>query len=227
MEQGLTNENKRALAVKQISQSALMLAITGNNFKEASRLMPSKIEKVFDQPKVFEAVLAIGEVAVLNQIEYELELLADLMSVGGNLNSAQITFIAKNLVELYPSESIADFKICFNRGAIGTYGDIQRMDGITLRQWMEKYLEEKYTVMENILMREKENIYAPIKLTEQEKKHMIDVDAMLNEYKATLKRFEPKAIRPMSEEEIKAEGQDDPDAAYRAYRENYFKNRKQ
>lgn len=189
--------------------------------------MPSKIEKVFDQPKVFEAVMAIGEVAVLNQIEYELELLADLMSVGGNLNSAQITFIAKNLIELYPSESIADFKICFNRGAIGTYGDIQRMDGITLRQWMEKYLEEKYTVMENILMREKENMYAPVKLTEQEQKHLIDVDALLNEYKATLKRFEPKAIRPMSEDEIKAEGQDDPDAAYKAYRENYLKGRKQ
>lgn len=189
--------------------------------------MPTKIEKVFDQPKVFEAVLAIGEGAVLNQIEYELELLADLMSVGGNLNTAQITFIAKNLVELYPSESIADFKICFNRGAIGAYGQIQRMDGITLREWMEKYLEEKYKVMEDILMREKENIYKPAQLNEDERKHLIDVDALLNEYKETLKRFEPKAIRPMSEEEIKAEGQDDPDAAYKAYRENYIKNRKQ
>lgn len=172
-------------------------------------------------------VRAIGVEPVKRQIEFELVNLASLMSVGGNLNDSQVTFIAEQLIELYPSESIADFKICFTRGAIGAYGQIQRMDGITLREWMEKYLEEKYKVMEDILMREKENIYAPIKLTEQEQQHLIDVDALLNEYKATLKRFEPKAIRPMSEEEIKAEGQDDPDAAYKAYRENYLKNRKQ
>lgn len=189
--------------------------------------MPDKIEKTFEQPKVFEMIRAIGEKPVRDQIEFELTNLAALMSVGGNLNRAQIIFIAGELINLYPAESISDFKICFKRGAIGAYGQIQRMDGITLREWMEKYLEEKYKVMEDILMREKENIYAPIKLTEQEQQHLIDVDALLNEYKATLKRFEPKAIRPMSEEEIKAEGQDDPDAAYKAYRENYLKNRKQ
>lgn len=189
--------------------------------------MPSKIEQVFDQPKVFEQVKAIGVESVKRQIEFELVNLANLMSVGGNLNNAQVTFIAEEFVNLYPSESIADFKICFRRGALGSYGQIQRMDGITLREWMDKYLEEKYKVMEDILMREKENIYAPVNLTEEEKKHLIDVDGLLNEYKATLKRFEPKAIRPMTEEEIKSEGQDDPDAAYKAYRENYFKNRKQ
>lgn len=171
-------------------------------------------------------VRAIGIESVKRQIEFELVNLAALMSVGGNLNDAQITFIAEEFVNLYPSESIADFKICFKRGAIGAYGQIQRMDGITLREWMEKYLDEKYKVMEDILMREKENIYAPVKLTEQEQKHLIDVDLLLNEYKATLKRFETKGIRPMSEEEIKQEGQDDPDAAYKAYRENYLKNRK-
>lgn len=201
-----------------------MVAISSKRFDEASRLMPEKIEQTFEQPKVFELVRAIGEKSVRDQIEFELTNLASLMSVGGNLNRAQIIFIAEELINLYPSESIADFKICFRRGAIGTYGQIQRMDGITLREWMEKYLEEKYTIMENMLMREKENLYRP--LTQTEREHLINVDALLDEYKATLKRFEPKAIRPMSEEEIKAEGQDDPDAAYKAYRENYLKNRK-
>lgn len=171
-------------------------------------------------------VKAIGVEPVKRQIEFELVKLADLMSVGGNLNDAQVTFIAEQFIELYPSESIADFKICFNRGAIGAYGQIQRMDGITLRAWMEKYLEEKYIVMEDILMREKENMYKRVELNEDEKRHLIDVDALLNEYKASLKKFEVKSIRPMSEDEIKAEGQDDPDAAYKAYRENYLKNRK-
>lgn len=214
------------MALKRISQSALSLAISSAQFDKASNLLPTKIQDTFEQPKVFEMVRAIGVDGVKRQIEFELVNLASLMSVGGNLNGSQVTFIAEQLIELYPSESIADFKICFKRGAIGAYGQIQRMDGITLREWMEKYLEEKYTIMEDMLMREKDNMYKPVTLTESEQKHLIDVDALLNEYKATLKRFEPKAVRPMSEEDIKAEGQDDPDGAYQAFKHRYLNTRK-
>jgi hypothetical protein len=132
------------------------------NLDRASGLMPSKIDLVLDQPKVFEVIKAIGEDPVKNQIEFELVNLAALMSVGGNLNRAQVPFIAEQLIELYPNESIADFKLCFTRGAIGLYGDIQRLDGITIGQWMKAYLEEKYEIIENKLRKEKDNIYAPI-----------------------------------------------------------------
>lgn len=135
--------------------------VTGNLVR-ASELMPTKIEKVFDQPKVFEIIKAIGDGPVKNQIEFELVTLASLMSVGGNLNRAQVPFIAAQLIDLYPNESIADFKICFQRGAIGAYGDIQRLDGITIGQWMKSYLDEKYEVLEAQLMKEKENIYKPV-----------------------------------------------------------------
>lgn len=122
-------------------------------------MLPTKIEQVFDYPTVADQIKAVGEAPILNQIEFELECLADLMSVGGNLTTAQIVFIAKQLIEIFPAETLADFKICFHRGAIGQYGPIQRMDGITLREWMEKYLEEKYQVLEDKLMREKETHY--------------------------------------------------------------------
>lgn len=104
-------------------------------------------------------VKAIGLDNVLNAVEFELTKLAALMSVGGNLNTHQITFIAKQLVEIYPNETLADFKICFERGAIGQYGSIQRMDGIVIREWMVKYLEEKYEVQEYILMNERDEYY--------------------------------------------------------------------
>ena len=86
-----------------------------------------------------------GEGAVVRFIEFELVKMSALISVGGNLNNAQVQFIAQNLVEIFPHESLADFKLCFERGCIGQYGEIFRMDGIVLRKWMEKYLEEKYS----------------------------------------------------------------------------------
>lgn len=136
--------------------------MAAGNYKAASSAMPTRIENVFDQPKVREVALLIGENAVKLQIEYELINLAALMSVGGNLNSAQVPFIAEQLISLYPNECIADFKLCFQRGAIGLYGDIQRLDGITIGQWTKAYLEEKYEVLESQLMKEKENLYKPV-----------------------------------------------------------------
>lgn len=190
---------------------------------KASSLLPSKIEHVFDQPKVFEMIRAIGEGPVKNLIEYELVRVASLMSVGGNLNKAQVKFIAEQFIEIFPSESIADFKICFQRGCIGAYGEIQRMDGITLRGWMDQYLDEKYKYMEDQLMKEKDDLYKPIVLTEKEKSN-IDVDGMLNTYLESLKDFEVKKVRPLSEEEIKEEGAEDADP-YLVWKNRYLKNR--
>lgn len=154
----------------------------------------------------------MGIEPVKRQIEYELVCLADLMSVGGNLNNAQVKFIAEQFVELFPAESIADFKICFQRGAMGRYGQIQRMDGITLKEWMDKYLEEKYQVVEDILMKEKDEIYKRPSLSEAEFAHVqtIDVDKMLNEYKDSFKNFEARAIMPISDEDIEKYGQERP-----------------
>lgn len=212
MENSLTKENNKQIALKKISQSELSIAIQEKQFDKASSLMPSKIELAFEQPKVCELVSAIGLDNVQRQIEFELVNLASLMSVGGNLNDAQVTFIAEEFIKMYPTESIADFKICFRKGAIGGYGQIQRMDGITLREWMNKYLEEKYFILEDNLMREKENIYKVPELNEQEKEHLsrIDVNKMLDDYKASIKEMESRAIMPMSEDEIKAEGQERP-----------------
>lgn len=196
-------------------------------------MLPTKIQLVFEQPKVFEMVAAIGVDSVKNQIEFELLNLANLMSVGGNLNDAQIQFIAAQLVELYPMESIADFKICFNRGAIGSYGPIQRMDGITIRDWMAKYLEEKYLIMEDMLMQEKDNIYKPVSLNEEEQQNVnrLDVDKMLNDYKESIKSFEARAILPLTEKEIEEEGQVEPKRNVYAFRESealqmYIENNK-
>lgn len=201
--------------MQKISQSELSQAILRNDFKTASSLLPSKINQVFEQPKVREMIQAIGEVPVKLMLEFELIQLAALMSVGGNLNKAQVLFIAEQLIGLYPNESLADFKLCFRKGAIGAFGDIQRLDGITIGNWMKLYLNEKYEAVENSLMAEKENYYKPVEVQPS------DIDwhqKWLDELPAYQSNYQ------MSADEIKKTGQEKPvKEIHRSTDEVYFR----
>lgn len=138
------------------------MAIAKADFKAASDLLPKTYQGALEQPKVRELVCIHGEATIKRMVEFELINLAALMSVGGNLNKAQVPFIAEQLIELYPNESIADFKLCFRKGSIGEYGDIQRLDGITIGQWMKSYLEAKYDAIVDAMMKEKDAYNKPI-----------------------------------------------------------------
>lgn len=177
-------------------------------------MLPKTIDQTFDQPKVSEMVLAIGEIPVKRMIQFELIKLAELMSVGGNLNQAQIDFISDELIIKYPTESIADFKICFRKGAIGSYGDIQRMDGITIGQWMEKYLFEKYEILEDTLKKEKDNHYKIIIPENSERD-------WLSEWQKAVKESEGfKSVPHLTDDEIKDEGQAEPKRKVYHYNES-------
>lgn len=103
-----------------------------------------------------------GRGQVVRFIEFELVKMSALISVGGNLNDSQVQFIATQLVELFPNETLGDFKLCFDRGCIGQYGEIYRMDGIVLRKWMEQYLDEKYQAKEDLHKKESAELNKPI-----------------------------------------------------------------
>jgi hypothetical protein len=124
-------------------------------FSEATKLLPKTFREVYAQPKVREQIKAVGMAPVKAMVEFQLGILASIMVTGGNLNDAMIDMISDNLIELYPTESIADFRLCLQRGAMGRYGEIQRMDGITIGVWMTKYMEEKYTELENAIEQKK------------------------------------------------------------------------
>jgi hypothetical protein len=104
-------------------------------------------------------ILATDEKNVSGFIEFELIKLAERINVSGNLTAEQIEFIALQLIREFPNESIADFKICFERGATGAYGKIFKLDGVEVGQWMQKYLDDKYKVLETQLMKEKDELY--------------------------------------------------------------------
>lgn len=145
------------MILRQLSQSEFVATLQRDDFKHTSDLLPVTIKGALQQPPICEVMKVTGRSQVVRFVEFELIKMTTLISVGNNLNNAQVEFIATQLVEMFPNESLADFKICFQRGCIGQYGEIFRMDGIVLRKWMERYLDEKYTLLEEELMKSKDN----------------------------------------------------------------------
>lgn len=136
---------------------------------------------------------------------------AALVSVGNKLNDAQVQFISTHLVDLFQNETLADFKICFQRGCMGQYGDIFRLDGIILRKWMEQYLDEKYQVVETNLMNEKDNPYKP---TPEPKGYQVASDdsakEWLRQWREEVEKVEGNKTPAMSREDILKWGQSEP-----------------
>lgn len=154
--------------MQKLLQSEWLKTLASGNLKRTSELLPSKMTLVTKEPPICDVEKITGRGAVVRFVEFELVKMASLVSVGNNLNDSQVQFIATQLVELFQNESLADFKLCFERGCIGQYGEIFRMDGIVLRKWMEQYLEEKYQVIEEQLKKEKSGEYhEPIQPNEE------------------------------------------------------------
>jgi len=130
--------------------------MAAGDLAKATSLLPRDFREVYAQPKISEQVRAIGRPKVQAMIQFQLGILASLMTTGGNLNGVMTEFIATQLMEMFPLESIADLRLCFERGAMGRYGEIQRMDGITIGTWMGQYLDEKYAELEGKIMERKQ-----------------------------------------------------------------------
>lgn len=162
--------------------------------------LPTSINKAVGQPPICDIVKIVGNGKVVIFVKVELIKLSERISVSNNLTVQQLEFIATQLVEMFPNESLADFKLCFERGAIGQYGEIFRMDGIVIRKWMEQYLDEKYQVIESELMKEKDEHYKKIVPETEKDWHKVWLESI---------GADPK-VPAMSPEDVLKYGQQEP-----------------
>lgn len=144
-----------------------------------------------------------GFKAIAQALDIQLTKLVANLNLKWNLTDSQIGVIVEDLLYKYPNETIDDFVLLFRKIRHGEFGDLMRLDSAILFNCMEKYLEEKYAVIELKLMAEKENFYKPI-IPEK-----TDSD-WLAKWKAEIDAIQIKKPAPLSEEDIEKEGQEKP-----------------
>lgn len=191
--------------MQKLSQSAVCETLMADKYDETSQLLPTTVKNAIGQPPICDMEKVTGRGKLVAFIEFELVKLSKLVSVGGNLNNAQVQFIATQLIELFPGESLADFKICFERGCMGQYGEIFRMDGIVIRKWMEQYLEEKYTIIEEELKKSPDSMYKPSDVKNHDERHSDWLDKWQKEVGGVGQK-----VPGMSDQDTRKYGQEKP-----------------
>lgn len=175
-----------------------------NNYAEAIKLLPSKIELALNEPVISDLSKVVGEHRINTLLQFELTKLYERVGVGEYSTPAQMEFIAKSLIEMFPNETLADFKICFERGAMGIYGQIKfRLDGTIISQWFRDYLDQKYEVREKQWDNEKKTFEKPLSPDNSEQ----------DWYQVWLESIGDNGIKAapkMSDDEIQREGKERP-----------------
>lgn len=191
--------------MRQTSRNELSQLVRGE-FKAYSEALPDTIQGALGFPTISTLVRQTSKEVVQLALEYELVKVSALVSVGGNLTKAQIPFIASQFMINFPNETVADFKLILTRGATGLYGEIQRLDGVTVGVWTEAYLEDKYKAIEDKLMREKDNNDYYIHPPSNAVIPLEEADKYLQEWLKSVDKIKAKTIVPLSDDDMKKEG---------------------
>lgn len=209
MEQGLTTtEKEKALSkisqqqLQIISESTTAIRLKNNEFVELANEAGNSIQAILDRPPIAMLKKTVEPLRLELFLATQLQKLKDFVTVDERLNlqNHHIPIIAEQLIKMYPVESLEDFVICFQRGSVGFYGSIFRLDAAVINEWMQKYLEEKYTYVEALAT----------KKTQEEAEHKINYTEYINR-----KEKEDAEPKPNNKKEND----------YQAWKLNYMKER--
>jgi hypothetical protein len=176
--------------------------------------VPRSIEQVIERPPITALLRAGATISSLEAcLAIEITRTANMLTVGGNLREGQSLEIAKELIAEYPNESLEDFCLCLRNGLKGKYsepGKTFRFDIMVIFEWFKLYLEEKYQVIEDKLMREKDTQYTKAPLLPEQTGSDERSKEWLKKWREEIEKGQVKKIAPLTTQEILEEGQREP-----------------
>jgi len=124
------------------------------------------IEKIVDNAQPISILKQSVEFkAIKATLDLHLTAFVKSLNLKWTLSDSQISPIVEDLLYKYPNESLEDFMIVLRKARMGEFKDqdgnatIYRLDGAVIFGWMDKYLEQKYEVLERNLMSEKDQVH--------------------------------------------------------------------
>lgn len=152
---------------------------------------------------IAEVARVVGDRQVAIALDIQLIKLVGSLNLKWNITDGQIQTIVEDIMDKYPNESIEDFVLCFKKARMGEFGELYRLDSAVVFVWIQRYLDEKYEVLENELRKAKQNDYHVMpEVTDGPGRRLFDEWAN----KMTM----GTKIPDMPEDEIKRTGQEDP-----------------
>lgn len=162
------------------------------------------IQKIVDDSlPISELQRTVGNREVAQALDIQLTRLVGSLNLKWNLSDSQIKTIVEDLLDKYKNESIEDFILVFKKARQGEFGELYRLDSPVIFGWMDKYLDEKYQVVEKKLMDEKESYYKTLK-------HKDTETDWLKLWRDKIEAIEVKNVVPLTTKEIIEEGQSKP-----------------
>jgi hypothetical protein len=147
--------------------------LRNNRFDQVSKSVSNKVSDLLDCEPITSLISHAGEGTVKAYVEAELIKLAGNFNGNPalNLKDYQVPVIADMLIQNYKWESIEDFTLCFRRASCGMYGEIYRIDGAVIGQWLARYLDEKYDALEQRKAKEKQQDKNPVSIVKLTAEH--------------------------------------------------------
>lgn len=182
-------------------RSTALIAIVTNPEQSREFERGLTVKKIIkDAVPMVELKRVVGTRQVAIALDVQLTRLVASLNLKWNLNDLQIKTIVEDLIDKFPNESLEDFILCFKKARQGEYGELIRLDSPIVFTWMEKYLEEKYTEVENQLMAEKETYNKTIQPENSERD-------WLKVWQEAIDALPSRKPPPITDEEINKEGQ--------------------
>lgn len=182
---------------KQPYQISTVAINNPKNHPAILEALQTSIKKAIDSPS-FNQLIHSGanEKETAQLLAVLISKYANMLTVGGNLRPEHPLQFAKEIISDWPTMSLDDFNILLSNGVKGRYGQIFRFDIEVIYSWISAYQDEYWEVKEN--------------LPKQPSSLEMLSDERLNELGEIIATSEVKPILPLTEKDIRLEGQEQP-----------------